>query len=257
MRRVLVADDEPLARKRVRMMLERHADYVVVGECADGDETLAALIADPPDVLFLDVKMPGLDGFEVLAAIEEAPRPAAIVFVTAFAESAVAAFDESAVDFLLKPFDAERFDRAVERVGRRLDAGLTSESLAESAAMRRVLQSIHHRAYAERFLVRAANHLYFVSASDVEWIDAAANYVRMHIGGRVHYVRETVRGIEGRLEPERFVRVHRSIIVNLDFVQRLEPFAHGEYVITMRDGSRVRSSRTYNERLRGMLRGTA
>ena len=255
MRRVLIADDEPLARKRVRMMLARHPEYEVVGECVDGDETLAALIADPPDVLFLDVKMPGLDGFEVLAAIEEAPRPAAIVFVTAFAESAVGAFDESAVDFLLKPFDAERFDRAMQRVDRRLSDGSTRESLGESAAMRKVLESIQRRTHAERFLVRAANHLYFVNASDVEWVDAAANYVRLHVAGRAHFVRGTVKSIEGRLAPERFVRVHRSIIVNLDFIQRLEPFAHGEYVITMRDGAKLRSSRTYNERLREMLRG--
>jgi len=140
-------------------------------------------------------------------------------------------------------------------VGQRLNAGSTGESLGDTAAMRKVLESIQRRAHADRFLVRAANHLYFVNASDVEWIDAAANYVRLHVGGRAHFARGTVKGIEGRLPPHRFVRVHRSLIVNLDFIQRLEPFAHGEYVITMRDGARLRSSRTYNERLREMLRG--
>ena len=250
MPRVVIADDEPLARKRVRMMLARHPDYAVVAECVDGEEALAALMADPPDVLFLDVKMPGLDGFEVLAAVDDAPRPTAIVFVTAFADQAVDAFDESAVDFLLKPFDAERFDRAMRRVGDRLAAASAAPA---SDAMRKVLQSIQRRAHAERFLVRGPTHLYFVNASEVEWIDAASNYVRLHAGGRIHFVRDTVKGIASRLPPERFVRVHRSVIVNLDFIQRLEPFEHGEYTITMRDGSRVRSSRSYNERLRALL----
>jgi len=253
MYRVVIADDEPLARKRVRMMLARHAGYAVVAECVDGEEAVAALIADPPDVLFLDVKMPGLDGFEVLAAIEESPRPPAIVFVTAFAEQAVDAFDESAVDFLLKPFDADRFDRAMARVGERL-AGARLEAGPGSDAMRKVLRSIQARVYAERFLVRGPTHLYFVNAAEVEWIDAASNYVRLHVGGRAHFVRGTVKGIAQRLAPDRFVRVHRSAIVNLDFVQRLEPFEHGEYVITMRDGARVRSSRSYNEQLRALLR---
>lgn len=251
MPRVVIADDEPLARKRVRMMLARHPDYEVVAECIDGEEALAALMADPPDVLFLDAKMPGLDGFEVLTAIEDAPRPTAIVFVTAFAEQAVEAFDESAVDFLLKPFDADRFDRAMRRIGNRLAAASAAPA---SDAMRKVLQSIQRRAHAERFLVRGPTHLYFVNAAEIEWIDAASNYVRLHAGGRIHFVRETVKGIATRLAPDRFVRVHRSAIVNLDFVQRLEPFEHGEYVITMRDGSRVRSSRSYNEQLRTLLR---
>lgn len=253
MRRIVIADDEPLARKRLRMMLERHSEYQIVAECRDGEETTAALLAEPPDLLFLDVKMPGLDGFEVLAALGEAARPPAIVFVTAFADQAVPAFDENAVDFLLKPYDAERFDRAMQRVDRRLTGGNEPPD-ASSAAVRQILQSIQSHPYAERFLVRGTNHLYFIRAPDVEWIDAAANYVRLHAAGRVHFVRETVKSIATRLAPDRFVRVHRSIIVNLDFVQRLEPYEHGEYVITMRDGSRIRSSRTYNEELRAMLR---
>lgn len=253
MQRVVIADDEPLARRRLRMMLGRHSGYVVVAECRDGDETVASLISQPADLLFLDVKMPGLDGFEVLEALDATSRPLAIVFVTAFAEEAVAAFDESAVDFLLKPYDAERFDRTMERVGQRLGAG-ESPSGTNLAAVRQFLESIGSRPFAERFLVRSANHLYFVRAADVEWIDTASNYVRLHVAGRVHFVRETVKSIASRLPPDRYLRVHRSVIVNLDFVERLEPREHGEYVITMRDGSRIRSSRTYNEALQSMLR---
>jgi two-component system LytT family response regulator len=250
MRRVVIADDEPLARKRLRTMLARHSSFEIAAECRDGDETVAALIADPPDLLFLDVKMPGLDGFEVLAAISEAPRPPAIVFVTAFADRAVAAFDEGAADFLLKPYDIARFDRAIERVEHRLAGGSAD---INSAAMRRLLESIQAKQYAERFLVRGANHLYFIRADDVEWIDAADNYLRLHAGSRVHFIRETIKGVIQRLTPGKFVRVHRSIIVNLEFVQRLEPYEHGEYAITMRDGSRIRSSRTHSEQLRTML----
>ncbi len=251
MRRVVIADDEPLARRRVRAMLAHHSDYEIVAECGDGDATITAIGADPPDVLFLDVKMPGLDGFEVLSVLEGAARPPAIVFVTAFGDQAVAAFDESAVDFLLKPFDQDRFDRAIARVEQRLSS---DGAASRAAAPRDVLRAIPGKPHPDRFLVRGPNHLYFVRTDDVEWIDAAANYVRLHAGGRIHFVRETVKSIATRLPPNRFVRVHRSVIVNLDFVQRLDPREHGEYQITMRDGSRVQSSRTYNEELRAILR---
>lgn len=231
-------------------MLGRHDGYEVVAECRDGDETVQTLAMDPPDLLFLDVKMPALDGFEVLAALGEAARPPAIVFVTAFADRAVDAFDQSAADFLLKPYDTDRFDRAMQRVDERLRGG----AAVDGTAMRKVLESIRARPHAERFLVRGPSHLYFVRAAEVEWIDAAANYVRLHAGGRVHFVRDTVKGIEDRLAPDKFVRVHRSLIVNLDFVKRLEPSEHGEYLITMQDGARIRSSRTYNAQLRSVFR---
>ena len=252
MRRVVIADDEPLARKRLRMMLGRESDYEIVAEATDGPETVEALIAHQADVLFLDVKMPGLDGFEVLEALANAPRPPAVVFVTAFADRAVDAFDENAADFLLKPYSADRFRRALDRVQHRLDAA--SPNTAPSKAERDVLEGLERPRVADRFLVRAANHLYFVKVAEVEWIDAAANYVRLHAGNRVHFVRETVKAIAQRLPADRFVRVHRSVIVNLDFVQRLDPFEHGEYVITMRDGARLQSSRTYNQQLRAVFR---
>ena len=232
-------------------MLERHEGYEIVAECRDGNETMETLATSPPDLLFLDIKMPALDGFEVLGALDDDARPLAIVFVTAFADRAVDAFDQSAVDFLLKPYDTDRFDRAMQRVDERLTAGAS----ADSAAMRRVLESIRSTSHAERFLVRGPTHLYFVRASDIEWIDAAANYVRLHAAGRVHFVRGTVKGIEQRLAPDKFIRVHRSMIVNLEFVKRLEPSEHGEYVITMQDGARIRSSRTYNAQLRAVFRG--
>jgi two-component system LytT family response regulator len=250
MRRVVIADDEPLARSRVRMMLARHPGYAIVGEARDGVEAVEAIVEHEPDVLFLDVRMPGLDGFEVLAALEASARPATVVFVTAYADRAVAAFDESATDFLLKPYDADRFDRAMARVESRLTGGPAQGDRSSSAD---VLRGLPRPALAERFLVRGAKHLYFVRAADVEWIDAAANYVRLHAGGRVHFLRETMKGVESRLPSDRFLRVHRSIIVNADFIQHLEPAEHGEYRITLKDGARVQTSRSYNDQVRAFL----
>jgi DNA-binding LytR/AlgR family response regulator len=252
LRRVLIADDEPLARERVRMMLARQAGYEIVAECRDGPDTVEAIVRCAPDIVFLDIKMPGLDGFDVLAALEENRLPPAIVFVTAFNAFATQAFDVSAVDYLLKPFDAERFQQALTRAEARLANAPASSGLDPSLrAFLEALRAAH--AYPDRFLVRAAKHLYFVRAADIEWVDAAGNYVRLHAGGRPHFVRDTMKDFAEKLHPDRFVRVHRSIIVNIDHIQRLEPCGHGEYVITLRNGARVTSSRAYSERLHALL----
>ncbi|HXT15053.1 MAG TPA: LytTR family DNA-binding domain-containing protein [Gemmatimonadaceae bacterium] len=246
MRRVVIADDEPLARQRLRMMLARHPEFIVVAECRDGQEAVDALVAERPDAIFLDVAMPALDGFEVLEVLEAESNPAVVVFVTAFADRAVPAFDANAADFLLKPYDQSRFDRAIERVEARL--GRLPSATSD------VLRTLPRPLTAERFLVRGTNHLYFVRTADVEWIDAAANYVRLHAGGRVHFVRDTMKHVIERLPAERFLRVHRSMIVNVEFIQRLEPAEHGEFVVTMRDGKRIQTARTYNEQVRAFLR---
>ena len=247
--RVIIADDEMLARKRLRMMLETKPEYTIVAECADGTETVEAIVQHEPDLVFLDIKMPALDGFDVLEALEAARVPPAIVFVTAFDAYAVKAFDVSATDYLLKPFNAGRLDQALARVAERLrPTGLEPH-------LRTFLETLKsERAYPDRFLVRASNHLYFVRETDIEWVDAADNYVRLHTGGRVHFVRDTMKAFISKLHPDRFIRVHRSVIVNIDHVQRLEPHGHGEYVLTMRDGSRVTSSRSHSERLHALLK---
>jgi two-component system, LytTR family, response regulator len=250
-RRVVIADDEMLARERVRMMLSPYEAYEVVAECGDGSATVDAILEHEPQLVFLDIKMPGLDGLEVVAALDEMESPPAVVFVTAFERHALQAFDLSAVDYLLKPFNVERFGRAMERVDARL--GKVQSSTVEPA-IRAILDGLRvDHAYPERFLVRGPTHLYFVRAQDVEWADAQGNYVRLHVAGRGHFVRETMKTFEGKLPPDRFIRVHRSIIVNIDHIQRLEPHGHGEYVITLRDGARVTSSRTHGERLQALL----
>jgi two-component system, LytTR family, response regulator len=249
--RTLIADDEPLARTRVRMMLEGRSGYEVVAECADGPETVEGIIAHTPALVFLDIKMPALDGFDVLEALDAAQIPPAIVVVTAFDAYAIKAFDISAVDYLLKPFNAARFEQALARA----EARLNRQSPVIDTDLRAFLETLRsERAHPDRFLVRAANHLYFVREADVEWVDAADNYVRLHAGGRAHFVRDTMKSFAAKLRPDRFVRVHRSIIINLDHIQRLEPHGHGEYLITMRDGSRVTSSRSYSQQLQELLR---
>jgi two-component system, LytTR family, response regulator len=250
-RGVVIADDEPLARDRIRMMLERHHGYEVVAECGDGESAVEAILAHEPRILFLDIKMPGLDGFEVVAALQEARIRPAIVFVTAFDNYALQAFDVSAVDYLLKPFDAARFEQALGRA----EAHVMQPATASlDPSLRRFLETLRaERAYPERFLVRGPAHLYFVRAVDVEWVDAQGNYVRLHAGGRTHFVRDTMKAFETKLHPDRFVRVHRSIIVNIDHIHRLEPHGHGEYTITLRDGMRLTSSRTHGDRLHALL----
>jgi two-component system, LytTR family, response regulator len=249
--RALIADDEPLARTRVRMMLDGRAGYEIVAECGDGPETVEGIIEHAPALIFLDIKMPAFDGFDVIEALDAAQVPPAIVFVTAFDAYAVKAFEISAVDYLLKPFNAARFEQALARA----EARLTRPTLGVDADLRAFLETLRNeRTHPDRFLVRAANHLYFVREADIEWVDAADNYVRLHAGGRAHFVRDTMKAFASKLRPDRFVRVHRSIIVSLDHIQRLEPHGHGEYLITMRDGSRVASSRSYGDRLQALLR---
>jgi two-component system LytT family response regulator len=250
-RSVVIADDEPLARERVRMMLERHPVYEIVAQCGDGQATVEATIEHKPELVFLDIKMPGLDGFEVLAALGELSTTPAVVFVTAFESFALQAFNVSAVDYLLKPFDVARFDQAIGRAEARL---ATAAGAAIDPGLRGFLETLRsERSYPERFLVRGPTHLYFVRAEDIEWVDAQGNYVRLHAGGRAHFVRDTMKVFETRLHPDRFLRVHRSIIINIDHVQRLEPHGHGEYVITLHDGTRVTSSRAHGDRLHALL----
>jgi two-component system, LytTR family, response regulator len=231
----VIADDEPLARERVRTLLESRADVVIAGEARDGEETLRMVEALAPDLLLLDVQMPGLDGFEVVAELGRDRMPA-IVFITAYDEYAVRAFEVQALDYVVKPFPASRLHEAIDR-----------------AVARRGQVEIP-RAQLSRFVVRTADAIYFVRPSEVMWLEAEGNYVRLHAANAVHTVRTPMRDLEQRLDPAVFVRVHRGAIVNLDFVQKLEPYFHGEFVITLKDGSQLTSGRTYSPRLRELLK---
>jgi len=249
--RVLVADDEPPARARVRAMLQDRPGYRIVGEAGDGAAAVDLVVREAPDLVFLDVTMPQLDGFEVIAALEATGGVVpTIVFVTAFDEFALHAFEVGAIDYLLKPFDQERFDRALARVAAR---GSSAAALPE--ALRRFLAGLGpRRAFPTRFLVRTGRRMHFVRVEDLDWIDGRGNYLRLHVAGRTHLVRDTMQGMEAKLDPTAFVRVHRSAIVKIDRIGSVEPYRHGDFLITMRDGACVRSSAAYKDRLRELLR---
>jgi two-component system LytT family response regulator len=265
--RAAVVDDEPDARQRLRTLLAEHGDIDVVAECRDGAEAarvLNALVTDGGvDLVFLDVQMPELDGFEVLAFLaaehDEARLPA-VVFVTAFDDYAIQAFDASAVDYLLKPYDRERFERALARgVARASATPAVTTAERDPASLRALLAQLRqlvgrsHARYARRFVARTGSKLVLVHAGDVDWIDVDGNYVRLHTRSGVHHLRDTLGAVEARLDPSVFVRVHRSVIVHLDRIASLEPYFHGEYVITMRDGTKVTASRSHAAQLRARL----
>ena len=234
--RVALVDDEPLGRERIRALLGDETGVALVGEYRAGEDAISGLRLSKAHVLFLDVQMPGLDGFAVVQRLEETLAPddmPVIVFVTAHDEYALRAFDVSATDYLLKPFDRERFRNALARARTR----------------------VRERGRAEaRFVVRFGSKVYFVRAADVDWIGGEGNYARLHAAGKRHLVRETLKSVEARLDPGQFVRVHRSAIVNVDRIATLQPHSHGQYVVTMKDGARLTSSRTHSGKLRSLIR---
>jgi two-component system LytT family response regulator len=243
---VLVVDDEPLVREGIRVLLEREADVRVLGEARNGEEALQRIRELRPDLVLLDVQMPGMDGFAVVAALEPEERPA-MVFVTAYSEYAIRAFDVHAVDYLLKPFDAERFATALSRARARMAAG-KGDRLEELLATVRPA-----RAYPEQLLLKHEGTVVVVPASDIDWIEAADNYVKVHARTGRYMVRETLKQIEAKLDPARFARAHRSAIVNLARVKTLDPLPAGEHVITLTTGTRLRLSRGFRDHFKSRL----
>ena len=228
--RVLLVDDEPLARQRLRQMLADHADVAIVGEAEHVEQALELIRAERPDLLLLDVRMPGADGFALVEGLHLTPRPY-IIFVTAHAEHALDAFDAEAVDYLLKPFDEERLARALERA---------RSALATRGGLR----------YLERFAVTAGRMTRYVPAQEVDWIEGCGNYARLHVGKAAHLVRTTLAALERELDPSCFARVHRSAIVALDRVRELHSLGGGEYRVRLTDGTQVPVSQRYRENLR-------
>jgi two-component system LytT family response regulator len=247
--RALIVDDEPLARTSIRLLLEEDGEVTVAGECSGGDA--AALIARTrPDILFLDVQMPDVDGFTLLEQIGTEAVPA-VVFVTAYDRYALRAFDVHAVDYLLKPFDDERFARALARAKALARDHRRGEANEQLAALLR-----DRAAAAQRFLVRVRDRSVVVRAEEIDWIEAADYYVTLHASGKAYLLREPIAELARTLDPNRFVRVHRSAIVNIDRVCEVHPLFRGDRTLVLTDGTRVRLSRARREAFERLFAGS-
>ena len=245
----LIVDDEPLAREGLRMLLAEDAEVTAIHEAKDGREAVAAIRALRPDLVFLDVQMPEMDGFGVVAEVGADGMPA-VVFVTAHDRYAIQAFEINAIDYLLKPVTGERFRQALARAKERLNV-----SPGEGAS-RQILSLLETIAspprYLKRLAVRSAGKTVFVDVNDIDWIEAAENYVQLHAGRAGHLIHVTMNTLEKSLDPETFVRIHRSVIVNVQRIKELQPALHGEYAITLANGVRLQSGRAYNAKRRAL-----
>jgi two-component system LytT family response regulator len=251
--RTCIVDDEPLARERIRTLLSQEPDIEVVGECADGSEAIGRIKETQPDLLFLDVQMPLVDGFGVLQALD-AQLPPAVIFVTAYDQYALQAFEVHALDYLLKPFNSRRFKKAVQRA--RVELLKEGNGHGVSERLLSLLENLKQdRRPQERLILKTSGRVTFLKVDEIDWIEAEGNYVRLHVGASSHLLRETMKGIEAKLDPERFIRIHRSTIVNTDRIKELQPLFHGEYAVILRDGTRLTASRGPENKLRRVLEG--
>lgn len=248
--RALVVDDEPIAREGLRMHIAAEADMEVIGECANGLEAVRAIEEHAPDLVFLDVQMPGLDGFGVLEAIGAEQMPA-VVFVTAYDQYALKAFEVHALDYLLKPFDHERFQKAIERARMEIQKETSRDVNTRLLALLENLRS--EQRHLERLVIKAGGRIFFMNVDEIDWIEAADNYVKLHAGSETHLLRETVNNMESRLDPEKFVRIRRSTIIHINRIKELRPLPNGEYTVVLRNGTELSSSRRYRGRLSNIL----
>ena len=238
--RALIVDDEPLARKRIKSLLADQNDIAVIAECGTGREAITLIQERSPDLLFLDIQMPEIDGFEVLQSISEQKMPV-IIFTTAYDQHALKAFEVHALDYLLKPFKQERFREAVERARTQLTKSAAPEVSAGLAALIEKLRTA--QAYLNRFMIKSSNRVVLVKASEVDWIESASNYVLLHVGDKTHIMRETMRDLATKLCPKTFQRISRSVIVNLERVKELQPMGKGQYLIILGNGKQLMMSR--------------
>lgn len=248
--RALIVDDEPKARRHVRRLLAADPEIEVIGACANGREAIAAIQTQSPDVVFLDVVMPRIDGFAVLEKIDKAQMPL-VIFVTAYDQYAARAFDVHAVDYLLKPFTEERFQEAVEQAKHRLHTEQQSEISARTIAV--IEERKYEARYLERLPVKKNDCVLLIKATDIDWIEAQDKYVCLHVGKESHIRREAISSLETRLDPASFLRIHRRHIVNIDRIHKLEPLFHHEYQVVLRDGTELIMSRSQRKRLCEML----
>lgn len=248
--RAAIVDDEPLARRRIRNLLSEAQDVEIVAECANGKEAIDSLEESPPDLLFLDIQMPEIDGFDVLQAIG-AGRVPAVIFVTAYDQFALRAFEANALDYLLKPFDDERFAAALQRARERIRQQQGGDL---DRRLQALLENVRGgQGYPRRLVVPSGHRNIFVRTEHIDWIEAERNYVRLHIGGKAHLLRENLTHIASTLDPAMFCRIHRSTIVNIDRIQSVEALFHGEYQVVLQDGTKLTSGRSYRRSLHALM----
>ncbi|HEX6159877.1 MAG TPA: response regulator [Thermoanaerobaculia bacterium] len=245
--RVLLVDDEPIARRGLRRLLEGESDLEIVGEASNGAGAIEQIESLHPDLVFLDIQMPEMNGLEVVSAVGPAAMPA-VIFVTAFDRYAIEAFDLNAADYVLKPVDPERFGRALSRARQRLAGG---DDLEER--LRSILAKVQP-ARPERLVVRSTSRIQFVNIDDIDRVHAEDNYVRIFAAGQSYLMRETVTHLEERLDPERFLRIRRSTIVRIDRIREIRPLLNGTFELLLSDGTRIVSSRRFREKIEALTR---
>ena len=254
--RTIIVDDELLARERVRKLLDREPDVEVVAECGDGREAIKVIEKEAPDLVFLDVQMPEVDGFGVVDALQGTAMPA-IIFVTAYDKFALRAFEVHALDYLLKPFDRERFQKALDRARRQIHNRQTDQLGARLNSLLDELKGGGDEKaqpkYLARLAVKTEGRVVLLKTEDIDWIEAADNYVSLHIGNESHLHRETMSSLETKLPPAKFIRISRSSIVNIDRIKELQPLFHGDHVVILRNGTKLTLSRNYREKLNQLL----
>ena len=252
--RTIIADDEHLARKKLRVLLDSEPGMQVVAECQDGQQAVSAIQTHRPDLLLIDIRMPDIDGFQVLKQIAPDEMPV-VVFTTAYDQFAIRAFEAHALDYLLKPFDRERLHHAVERARAELlkvhDRDLTGRILDLLA--KNMEPKIESKQIDDRMVIRAGGKVVFLDVKEIDWIEAAANYVKLNVGKDSYLLREGIGSISERLDPDRFVRIHRSVIVNVRKIKELQPCESGEYIAVLRNGKELSCSRGYRTQLQRLI----
>jgi two-component system LytT family response regulator len=246
--RALIADDEPMARRGVRLLLERDSDFEIVGEASGGVEAADLIRRLRPDLVFLDVQMVGCDGFETLLRAGPDAAPV-VIFVTAYDEYALRAFEFNAVDYLLKPYDDARFAAALDRAR---DLVKRKRSDVVDHRLTRLIEHLEGEGR-DRILLKSSGEIIFLKTAEIDWIEAEGDYVKFHVTGRTHLMRGTMAALEARLDPARFIRIHRSTIVNADRMRKLSPSFEGEYAVVLHDGTKLRLSRGYHDRIKALL----
>ena len=250
--RTLIVDDEECARQRIRDLLGRERDIEIVGECTDGEDAVRTIRTLCPDLVFLDIQMPEMDGFQTLHALGPQQIPI-IVFVTAYEDFALRAFESHAADYLLKPFDRTRFSAALERA-RVLLSQRADQKIGER--IRVMLNALEPEpSFLERVVVRVGQRIQFVRVDEIDWMAAEGNYVRLHVGKRSHLVRESLTRLAERLDPQSFLRIHRSVVVNTERIREVQPLHKGAYAVVLQDGTKLTSTSTFREGIDALVRG--